>query len=318
MKRIPIYFSLIVNLTPLSASAQTSSLGGLAGSPLRMGFGARGIALANAMSAVTTGDALTYYNPALAPFQDVPFGTAAYGLLSLDRALNFVSFGQSLKPSAGIAFGIINSGVSNIEGRDRDGIRTETYSTSENSFFFSFGIKVEDKISLGVSAKLLYYSLFREVSSSTVGFDLGFLYQLSDELAFGAVMQDINSKYIWDTSKLYGTSGNRTVDYFPLRKKIGLTYFASDMNLLLATELEFISNETFLRCGGELSLADAFQLRAGLDQVSLSSSLDSKPSFGVAFSSPDLMWRPAIQYTFVLEPYSPHGIHIFSLSVHFE
>ena len=40
-------------------------MAGLAGAPMRMGFGARGMAMGNAMTAVTSGDVQSYYNPAL-------------------------------------------------------------------------------------------------------------------------------------------------------------------------------------------------------------------------------------------------------------
>lgn len=49
-----------------------NSIGGLAGAPFRMGFGSRGIGMGNALSAVTTGDLSSYYNPALTPLQTAP------------------------------------------------------------------------------------------------------------------------------------------------------------------------------------------------------------------------------------------------------
>ena len=291
---------------------------GMAGAPMRMGFGARGISMSNAISAVLTGDLVTYYNPALAPFQEKSLVTASYSALSLDRRLNFFSYGQNLKPSAGLAVGIINAGVSNIEGRDRDGIQTGTYSTSENSFFFSFGILLDPQFSLGVTGKLLYYSLFEGISSSTAGLDVGILYKVSDNLSLGVVLQDINSKYIWDTSKLYGTSGNTTTDNFPLRKKIGLSCWSSDINALLASELEFVAGETFIRFGLEANIGAGLMARAGLDQVSFSRDLNPRPSIGFSFEVSDVTWQPGINYAYVFEPYSPQGIHVISVSLHFE
>ena len=90
-----------------------------------MGFGARGIGMGNAMSSVTTGNLVSYYNPALSPFQENNSFQTGYSFLSLDRSLNFLSFTRKFdfysakdtsadrKPSrtAGISAGIINSGV---------------------------------------------------------------------------------------------------------------------------------------------------------------------------------------------------------------
>ncbi|MEK6754512.1 MAG: hypothetical protein AABZ02_00005, partial [Bacteroidota bacterium] len=180
--------------------------------------------MANAFSAVRSDEVTGYYNPALVPFQTHPTAMIAVGFLPLDRNLNFVSYSQSLRPSGGVSVGIINAGVSNLEGRNRDGLVTDTYSTSENEFLLSFGIKVADKVAVGVSAKIFYYSLFEGVASTTVGFDLGLVYTLDDQWTVGLVIHDINSKYKWDTSQLYGREGNTTVDRFPLRRKIGVAY----------------------------------------------------------------------------------------------
>jgi len=311
-----VFIVLSLFSTPLlGQAASNSSIAGTPGAPLRMGFGGRGIGFGNAMTAVNVGDISSYYNPALAPFQHHPFASASFGVLPLDRSLNFISYTQSLKPSAGVSFGIINSGVSNIDGRDRDGIPTEKYSTSENAFFFSFGLKASEHFALGVSAKLLYYSLYEGLRSTTVGLDFGVLYQLAEEIAIAGVFQDVNSKYVWDTSKLYGRSGNATTDKFPLRKKIGLSYLPSALSLLIASEIEFVGSEAIVRLGTEISLAEGLQIRAGLDQMSLSQNMDAKPSFGLSFQTDDLFWRPSIHYSFVFEPYVSTGFHIISLGV---
>ncbi|MBI3004385.1 MAG: hypothetical protein HYY49_03110 [Ignavibacteriales bacterium] len=296
----------------------SSSLGGAPGAPFRIGFGARGIGMGNAMTAVNSGDVSSYYNPALVPFQEWPFVSAAYGVLSLDRRLNFLVYVQSLKPSAGISFGIINAGVTNIEGRDRDGTPTETHSTSENSFFLSFGLKPDEQLSVGVTAKLLYYSLFEELSSSTVGIDVGAVYQVTNEIAVAAVIQDVNSKYIWDTSKLYGRLGNTTIEKFPLRKKLAFSYSRPDVGVIVSSEMELINSETMFRIGSEIAVTGGFQLRGGLDQISVSQNMDARPAFGFSFQTEAISWKPGIHYTFVLEPYVSSGLHIVSVSASFE
>lgn len=307
--------SLFLAGTLFAQSPNRSSVGGMAGASMRMGFGTRGTAMGNSLSAVTTGDLTAYYNPALLPFQQMPLGMAAFSSLSLDRRLNFISYGQSLKPSAGISFAMINAGVSNIEGRDRDGTQTNTYSTSENSFMFSFGLLLDRQISLGITAKLLYFSLFDQTSSSTLGFDAGVLYQITEELAAAFVLQDVNSKYVWDTSKLYGRLGNTTTDRFPLRKRIGFAYTPQESEFIASCELEFLESEIFLRLGSELTLDQGFAIRAGAEQLDFAARVDFKPSMGLSFQSDQVSWHPKISYAYVFEPYSPSGLHMFSLTV---
>ena len=309
---IPVYTSL--------AQLQTdNSIGGLAGAPMRMGFGSRGIGMGNALSAITTGDLSAYYNPALTPFQTSPELMASYGVLSLDRRLNFISFGQSLKPHAGISFALINSGVGNIDGRDYEGNHTETYSTSENAFLFSFGIQVIPQLSLGLSAKFFYYSLYNDMSSTTAGLDLGAVYFITDEFTVAGVIQDINAKYKWDSSKLYGIAGSSFSDNFPERKRLAMSYNFKQWDLLSDAEVEWIGSEPFARIGAEIGIAHGVALRSGLDQIDLSGEgLSVKPSFGISVATTIGSWTPAFHYAYVIEPESPSNMHFISLSVRFK
>ena len=291
-----------------------SKLGGEPGATTRMGFGAVGIGMGNAVSAVRSAYIVGAYNPALTPYQVNRVGAASVGLLSLDRNLNFLSYTQALKPTAGLSVAFMNAGVSDIEGRDRDGNKTETYSTSENMLVLSFGIRVSPEISLGVAPKIYYYSLYKDLSSTTVGFDVGAAYALNDRITLGVVFQDIGSKYKWDTSNLYGLEGNVRDEDFPVRYRLAASYGNPEWGLIGSAELEAISETILARVGAELEIVPAFAVRAGLDQISISDELLPKPSFGFSLKYPLESWTPALHYAFVLEPYVQSGIHMISVS----
>lgn len=293
-------------------------VGGLAGAPMRMGFGARGIGMANALSAIRSDGVTGYYNPALVPFQTRPSALLSTGFLPLDRRLNFVSYTQSLPPAGGFSIGIINAGVSNIDGRSSDGTPTQTYSTSENEFLLSFGVRVADHVAVGVSAKILYYSLFESVKSTTVGFDLGVVYTLSEEWTLGMVLKDINSKYKWDTSQLYGTAGTTTVDRFPLRRELAVSYAPGFLHAVIAGELEWVGSTWQSRFGAEIYLHERFAIRGGIDQISFNGAINAKPSIGLSVQPPITALNPTLHYAYVLEPYSPGGVHLISLSLDFK
>ena len=74
------------------AQPKFTDINSKAGAFSRMGFGARGIGMGNAMSSVTTGNLVSYYNPAVSPFQENNSVQLGYSVLSLDRSLNFLSF----------------------------------------------------------------------------------------------------------------------------------------------------------------------------------------------------------------------------------
>ncbi len=306
-------------LIPSGAAAQNNySIGGLAGSAMRMGFGARGMTMGNSIGAMTNDDGLSYYNPAIVPFQTERTAYVSTGFLPLDRNLNFLSYTQSLKPSGGFSLAIINAGVSKLEGRNSDGLQTETYSTSENEFFFSFGTKIRPNFAIGVSAKILYYSLFEGVKSTTVGFDLGILYELNEEWALGLIVGDINSKYKWDTSTLYGQDGNTTIEHFPLRRRLAICYAPTFFRSRLSGEIEWIGSTWLSRAGVEIPLHDNLTLRGGIDQIAFDGTINAKPSFGFSVQGPVASWKPVLTYGYIFEPYSPGGIHMLSLTVGLE
>ena len=78
-------------LLPTTVLAQT------AGVPGSMGFGARGIAVGNALAGDASGYASPFYNPALAPYlTDQSLGISA-ALLTQDRQLQFIELRTPLK-----------------------------------------------------------------------------------------------------------------------------------------------------------------------------------------------------------------------------
>jgi hypothetical protein len=309
----------LCSLAPSNAGAQNNyALGGLAGSAMRMGFGARGMTMGNSIGAMTSDEGLSYYNPAVVPFQTARTALLSTGFLPLDRSLNFLSYTQSLKPSGGFSLALISAGVSKIEGRNSDGVQTETYSTSENEFLFSFGTKLRPDFAIGVSAKILYYSLFEGVKSTTVGFDLGMLYVLNEEWSLGLVVGDINSKYKWDTSTLYGQDGNTSIEHFPLRRRLSFGYSPAFSKSRLSGELEWIGSTWLSRAGLEIPLHDNLTIRGGIDQIAFDGTVNSKPSVGFSLQGPVASWKPVLTYGYIFEPYSPGGIHMLSLKLGFE
>jgi hypothetical protein len=293
-------------------------LGGLAGSAMRMGFGARGMTMANALSADASGDGTGYYNPAVVPFQLHPSALISAGILPLDRSLNSAGYIQSLKPTGGFSLALINAGVSKLQGRDHDGLPTETYSTSENEFLFTFGTKLHSAFAVGVSAKIFYYSLFTGVKSTTVGFDIGILYVPISQVSIGIVVADINSKYKWDTSQLYGADGNTTIDHFPLRRKIALCYSPSWLDGRMSGELEWVGSVLISRVGAEIPLHESFTVRGGIDQIDFQGRISAKPSLGFSLRTTVRSWQPSLDYGYIIEPYTSGGIHVLSVRVSFQ
>lgn len=309
-----------------------SPISSMPGEFSRMGFGARGIGMGNAMSSVTEGNLVSYYNPALTVFQQDNSFQTSYSFLSLDRSLNFLNFtrrfdfhsvdsagNKIVRSSAGISIGIINSGVSNIDGRDGQGIQTGNLSTSENQFFLALANRFSQKISVGISFKFYYYSLYKQISSSSFGIDIGALYHLNDQWNISFMLTDLNSKYKWDSTPLYQQNGTTTQQDFPLLKKIGVSYDNHDLGIIASLEYEGgPGSYNIIRGGIEYNIYSGFYLRSGFDQFNLSNSdYPAKPSFGFSYFKKFGNIVAGVDYAFAFEQYSPSNEQIVGLSITF-
>ncbi len=293
----------------------SAQLAGTPGAFSRMGFGARGMGMGNALTAVKEGENSGYYNPAAIALLKNNSASVSYGILSLDRSLNSIYYSQPIDTNAGISFGILNAGVSNIDGRDNDGYKTETYSVSENQFSLSFALRIR-KLTIGLTTKLYYFSLFDKLSSTGAGFDFGFIYPITSKLMIAGTYKDVNAKYRWDTSDLYGQLGNSTIDKFPERQAVGISYAFDDFGGLLSAELERSNRSTLIiRAGGEVTPIEAITIRAGIDGWDLKKPDQAHPSFGFTVRTDYTDWKPSVNYAYILEPYGLFSIHVISLSI---
>ena len=313
------YILTIIIIVLLLCNVAYSQNAGTAGTFARMGFGARGLGMGNALSAVTSGEVTSYYNPAVSAFSEQRIAGLSFGILSLDRSLNFLNYTQSIKPTAGVSFGLINAGVSNIDGRDGDANQTGPLSTFENQFYLSFSNRVDPHVSFGGTIKLYYSKLYQDIKSTTVGFDLGTLILITNDLSLGLVMQDINSKYKWDTKSIYGDNGRSTTDNFPTLRKAALSYRLPNGIGLIDAEVENSSEQTtIIRFGAEYKLVEEFVVRGGVDRLDFSSdATGAKPSFGFTLKNSFNGWTPSLSYAFAFEPFAPHGFHLITLSTAF-
>ena len=315
MKRAP--FSVLILLSFFNTG--TAQVAGSAGAFARMGSGARGMGMGNAMTAVITGEIQSYYNPALAAFSDQRTAGATFGLLSLDRHLNFLNYVQPIRPTGGISFGLINAGVSNIDGRDADGEKTGELSTSENQVFLAFSNRIDPRIAIGIAVKLYHSKLYDQVSSTTVGFDLGLCVLATDEISIGAAVQDLGSKYKWDTQAIYDQNGKSTEDKFPNLRRIGIAYRLPANSGVISAEFENSSLRTnVIRIGAEYTPLENFAFRGGIDRLDFSEdATGAKPTFGFTIRNSFIDWTPSLSYAYVFEAFAPHGMHIITLSTIF-
>lgn len=319
----------------LLCSAAAQAQNGTAGSFTRLGFGARGQGMGNAMTTVNTGTVSTYYNPALSAFQEGHVLHGSYSFLALDRVLNQVSYTQMLRiynkeaqiyaeepgvqSISGVSISWINAGDGAIQGYDSDGFQTEMLSVFENQFAVNFGTRFSDRLAVGFNAKFYYSGLYEGVTSSGFGLDVGVLYTLSSSIRIGFVAQELLTKYKWDTSELYGPQyGNSTEDPFGRVYRAGVGYTLPDGYGIAAVDVESIDDVLLARLGVELPIVENIWLRGGVERLDLSDAgIDPRPSLGFSVAQPVAQLRPVIHYAFILEPVAPSPTHVLSFALKF-
>ncbi|MEJ2052065.1 MAG: hypothetical protein P8Y60_19910, partial [Calditrichota bacterium] len=110
---VPTFTILIIflGISPVFAEGN----GGYAGAYLRLGLGARAIAMGNAQVATADNGFGFYYNPAALPYLQKLSANFSYSFLSLDRRFAYVGLSTPIKPEAGLSIGWIFSGVGDLK-----------------------------------------------------------------------------------------------------------------------------------------------------------------------------------------------------------
>lgn len=332
---------VIALLLVLASTLASTAFAQNAGSFARLGFGARGMAMSNALIADVNGNTSPYYNPALAPFASRQNLQASVAFMTFDRELQFLQFASALPPSAGIAAGLIHAGVSNIDGRTSSGYHTENLSTDEYAVFLAFGLKLGQKASIGLGLQVFRADYLTDLEPvNSAGLDVGLTIQVTPALRLGVVADDLLAKYLWDTSGVLSTGGKSTTDKFPVRLRIGGAYSLMDgrasivaeyesrvstfefrrrlvetidLEPIEAVEIEELQiQQNLFRLGVEYKLAPIFALRGGVDRLGDTDG-GARPTAGFMVEQSLGSLVSWFEYAFALEPYGTGTMHVLTL-----
>jgi len=309
---------IVIFLFCVPSTAFTQS-GGSAGAFSRIGFGPRGMAMGNALTAVTSEGIYPYYNPALTAESSrgnqFDFSTAA---MSFERSFNTVNGTFRLPPTAGITLSLINANVSGIDGRSPDGYDTGMFQTHEYQIASAMGIQISTQLSAGVGLKYYIADYHNDLANtSTLGLDLGALYKVSKNLKLGLTVQDMIASYTWDSSTLYGDESSVRTDNFPTRLQIGGSYSGlSDLTLSMEGGRIYYENESSInvRLGAAYNLHKRITIRAGWQIDALSSvKRTNRGSAGFSVHLPFDLLSPSVDYAFIQEGNNISYMHSFGL-----
>jgi hypothetical protein len=167
---------------------------------LRMGVGARALAMGGAHVAEAHDASAGYWNPAgLADIECVSF-TAMYAAgMSHDRTYNYFGFGWTPSQVTNYGtFGIswLNSGIDEIQKYNSSGTHLGTFKDMNNVFIVSWAFKNEFKermFSFGLSLKVVQQKI-DDYNKTGVGGDAGIKFEVDPRVSIGLMVQDIGTK----------------------------------------------------------------------------------------------------------------------------
>lgn len=311
MKRILILLNIFVFL---NINLLANNNGGYAGAYLRMGLGARSIAMGNTGIAEKPNAYGTFYNPAIYGFMEGKMVGLSHSFLSLDRRVNFISFSMKVPPGAGFSIGWIETGVGDLKSYNSIGRETGDINQTANAVYFSFGRGFTEKLSIGITIKILWEFINDgtdefDYSANGVGVDVGIIYKLTDYLVLAYQMKDIKSKLKANTDKIF-EHGGTTIDNFPLINKIGASYLTPLEWIKINYEFEWSNKESYKHhIGSEALWGKNLALRLGL--------FDWNLTFGAGMDFDFLGTTSFLDYAFIPSIVDEGSSHIFSWQIGF-
>lgn len=244
--------SAILLLPCSSLWAQPAS--GRPGAFLRMGVGARALALGGTFVALADDPSAAYWNPAgLAQLNHVEVA-ASYFRMPSDRTHYYAAGILPVGRLNSLGVSWINLGVANLEARSGNTATPDyVFSNSAGALLLSAARQITSFLSVGVNAKLLAQSL-DQASAFGFGFDAALFLYPRRNLKLGLAVQDVNSHFKWST-------GRR--EAFPLIVRGGVGVQLAD-NFLMALDAVKIDGAMLdFSAGAEYKALEVFPIRLG-------------------------------------------------------
>jgi len=297
----------------LAVAVVTLALGSAAlagthsGAFLRMGVGARALAMGGSYVAIANDATAGYWNPAgLALVEDVSIELMYSHDLAFDRSLNYGGIAKKFDFGS-LGFSYLGGGMDDLDAYDENNNPNGSFNTREHAFILSYATNplsfVRDcaPAYVGISFKGIMQDMGDDDGSQFgIGADVGAMFTPVEMLTFGIAVQDVGTK-ILDPN-----------DSVPYHIRFGVAARAMDNALTVtagAAKTRHIGDPT-LQLGAEYWTefsADKYGgLRVGLDEGAFAAGLGLKIS-GIG-----------LNYAYVVEEQDFMGEnHRFSLGLEF-
>ena len=256
MKKHLLIFSLLLLFGFVTADAQTAGESGLAF--LKIGFGARNIAMGNAGSVFSTGVTSQFYNPAKLGYNEDKELIAMHNNWIQDVKSDVIGATTKILGMR-IGVGVNITSVNDIEVRTKPGEAQAKFDAKFFSGNISTGFEIYKGIKFGVTYKYLYEQFFiNEAKGYAWDFGLDYKTQIPN-LSVSFVARNIGSMEALKT----------TETELPTEIVAGASYYHkipnSDFELLFGGEIQRFTKTSsdHLNFGSEIKFKEIIAIRLG-------------------------------------------------------
>ena len=255
--------------------------GTTSGVHVQIPVGGRSLGMGGSDIAYTTGVDAIFWNPAgLSDIKGRVDGIFSSAKIIADISTNYFALGFNTGANGVIAVSMKSLGFGDIPittVQDMDGESGATFSPTFSVIGASYARKLTDRISVGLTGKLVYESIPR-ASATALAFDFGLQYKdLMDVkgLGLGLSIRNIGTNMTYNGTAMLLTAREETETYddffsimtssdqLPTTMEMGLTYKPTDMILLSAVYQNSNAETDYLKVGTELNFAGIGFVRAG-------------------------------------------------------
>jgi hypothetical protein len=161
---------------------------------LRMGVGARALAMGGAFTAIADDATAAYWNPSgLVKIENIEATFMYAANMAVDRQLNYFAYTHWLG-MGGLGVSWLNAGMSDMPLYDDIGTHGGTEDFGANAIMFSYGMELST-LMVGGTVKILHQAVMGEDSETGFGLDLGGMFNVTDNVTAGLMIRDIGSQY---------------------------------------------------------------------------------------------------------------------------
>ncbi|MFH0947716.1 MAG: PorV/PorQ family protein [Elusimicrobiota bacterium] len=259
---------------------------------LKVGMGARPLAMAGAFSAVADDVNSIYYSPASLTRTNNKEISATYLKYFSDVNAGFVGYTGACCKECYVGVGVTYLQVTDIERRDLDEVKLGDFGATDIALFLDCAKKdvansLLENLAVGGGLKLISQKIDDE-KAFTVALDLSAYYPADDKLSFAFNIQNIS----------YGVKFIDEIDPLPLNIKVGAAYrVIKDLTVACDLDEYIIDNKLYASVGAEYWIKNALALRSGYRFGYDTSSLGGIAGLGVGAGVK--IWSVTLDYAFV-------------------